>query len=509
MKHKHRMNWNSFSILPTFGICTVCVFTSVPTPGANIAIYNDAAYTADGEGAWADGVTAIKNMVATLGHTYSEIDYTVLNDPNQNLSSQYDVLVFPGGWAHQYNLWISSLGKQRIRDFINNGGGYFGICAGAFFAADTTVWDNVAYDDYYLGSFFNWITWQWEPFYAYNLDLFSGTATGPISEIGDLSTRTMTTFNFDNANDVLDSYKTVPYTEDILYYGGPYFTVSGGWWGDTAILATYASSTEAAGKAAIIAFEYGSGRVVLSAPHPEIEEDSDRDGVTLPEEGMLNDKGSDWDMVSHILTWLTSSAASCPSLYYWDGEDYKKRSSIFPGATLREQQYLDYIPLTQDLLVEKGGRYQLQIREDDQERSRIDYAGLYIVDHDPSLDIFDYLSIRNTDSEEMDPIARTMYNEYVALPDLALEAKVNRVLPLLVQHSARDNTPQEHARARFELSRPDGQYVETNTGDTITLTFPYRPLPDDTLKRDIIFVGEGYYIPNDDATLDGMDGIKW
>ena len=57
------------------------------------------------------------------------------------------------------------------------------------------------------------------------------------------------------------------------------------------------------GKPAIVAFEYGMGRVFLSGPHPEYELDSFRDG-SPPVHG-LADEGSDWVLAVEALSWLT------------------------------------------------------------------------------------------------------------------------------------------------------------------------------------------------------------
>jgi len=150
--------------------------------GADVAIYNDSIAPSDpttGEkrsGAWQDGVTAIKNMLTWMGLTYEQITYNDLNYSTQDFSSLYKVMLFPGGVAYWYNYWISLSGKTRIRNFVTNGGGYFGICAGSFFASDVTVWEGIAYDD---NSHYN----AYGELTGYDLDLFPGTGTGPISEI--------------------------------------------------------------------------------------------------------------------------------------------------------------------------------------------------------------------------------------------------------------------------------------------------------------------------------------
>ena len=58
----------------------------------------------------------------------------------------------------------------------------------------------------------------------------------------------------------------------------------------------------------MIAYEYGQGRLVLSGPHVEWEEDADRDGVSW--DNVYNDEGSEWDMMLQIGLWLTENATT-------------------------------------------------------------------------------------------------------------------------------------------------------------------------------------------------------
>ncbi|MDO8142589.1 MAG: BPL-N domain-containing protein [Candidatus Brocadiales bacterium] len=271
--------------------------------GADVALYNDSrsgTYMND-YGSWPDGVTAIENMLKTLGRSYEKINDSDLNYSTQNFSSLYKTIIFPGGYAYWYNYFINKAGKERIRNFVKNGGGYYGICAGAFFASDRIVWEGIPYDDYVHTNKYGELT-------GYDLDLFPGTSTGPINEIANWNAEVwnMTTFNFQKENSVLSKYKTIPYSEDIIYIGGPYFSIDKDAESKVEVLATYNYN----GEPAIVAFEYGSGKVVLSGPHPEIEEDSDRDGVTIDREDKMDDKGSDWELVRHILNWLETPIIS-------------------------------------------------------------------------------------------------------------------------------------------------------------------------------------------------------
>ncbi len=56
-----------------------------------------------------------------------------------NLSA-YDVLVFPGGTGGGQSKGIGEAGLKNVREFVSNGGGYVGICAGAYLACSNFSW---------------------------------------------------------------------------------------------------------------------------------------------------------------------------------------------------------------------------------------------------------------------------------------------------------------------------------------------------------------------------------
>lgn len=47
------------------------------------------------------------------------------------------LLIIPGGRDIYYHHLLDGRGTQRIRSFVENGGSYLGICAGAYFACET------------------------------------------------------------------------------------------------------------------------------------------------------------------------------------------------------------------------------------------------------------------------------------------------------------------------------------------------------------------------------------
>ncbi len=245
---------------------------------ADFAIYT-------GSGTWEHSITSFEKFLEWKNLSYEEISAWNLN--HESLIGKYNAIFFPGGWAYNYKKSIHDSGNQNIRDFIYSGGAYIGMSAGAYYACDNVRWDGQDY-----------------PYY---LNLFHGDCIGPIEEIASWPNYIMTTISINPSHEA-NIYE--PSTEDVLYYGEPYFIPY-----QTQEMQTLASwnipSNPSLDKTSgIISFNYGSGRVLLVGPHPEIEEDSDRDGNSFGEE--LNDEGSDWPFLWTAIDWLMKKPISLP-----------------------------------------------------------------------------------------------------------------------------------------------------------------------------------------------------
>ena len=187
----------------------------------------------------------------------------------------YDLLVVPGGDASEYNDALGYSGLTEIRSFIE-GGAFFGVCAGAYFACDQILWEDSLIE--------------------YSLDLFDGRGTGAIDAIAEWPNYDMCVIDINRSSTAID-LSDEPDNHTVMYFGGPYFTMNDS--SGIEVLARYRVNDNPA----MIAFEYEAGRVFLSGPHPEWEEDSDRDGQAWPDG--FDDLGSEWDMMLTISLWLT------------------------------------------------------------------------------------------------------------------------------------------------------------------------------------------------------------
>jgi len=246
--------------------------------GVHIAMYN-------GDGAWSYGNQAFSRMFDWAGCTYVNVSG---HDIIDGCLDNFDILYWPGGHYPAYWEEMGLEGKSAVQEFVSNGGGYMGICAGAYYACDYIVWmDDDAFPppDYKVDGD------------EFNLDLFEGVAWGPIFELADRPDPgyAMVQVNINNNHPIT---RSLPETMMIIYIGGPYFIPYENTEQDITILGTY-DLTE---QNAIAAATFGEGRVFLISPHAEVEEDSDRDGYEPYHE--LPDEGSDWPLLYNAIEWL-------------------------------------------------------------------------------------------------------------------------------------------------------------------------------------------------------------
>lgn len=108
------------------------VIAPPPTPASlKIAIF-------DGDGAPKSGVDNVCDRVKSMpGSTIT------LVKPEQIAAgglAGYDVVIFSGGSGGTQARALGDEGRAKVREFVKNGGGYVGICAGAYLACSNFSW---------------------------------------------------------------------------------------------------------------------------------------------------------------------------------------------------------------------------------------------------------------------------------------------------------------------------------------------------------------------------------
>ncbi len=220
-----------------------------PNTGSRVALL--ASHTTDG-GAWPGLLPAVGRSIEYSGHTPLVIRFQEIKD-NRLTAANFKVLTIPGGYAYGYKTGLAGH-EQKIRDFITLGGGYYGICAGAFYAPDTIVWEGKTY--------------------AYPLQIYKGVSTGPVADLAPWPEYILTPINV-SGDAVFGNLGTIQQ----MYYGGGSFSIpTPAQQGATVYTAaTFAYSGTDSGKADLVRYTYGAGHVVLVTTHPEARAGSNED----------------------------------------------------------------------------------------------------------------------------------------------------------------------------------------------------------------------------------------
>jgi glutamine amidotransferase-like uncharacterized protein len=217
---------------------------------ATIALYAD-------RGTWEGSLTACEAMFTWMGYSVVLVD---AEDIRNRVLDTAAVLCILGGNMYQYAQDLTAEGIQSIREFIQDGGGYVGICGGAYLAAEH-------------------ITWRGLSLPQSPLALFSGAAQSPLPEIAGYPHHTMCFLICEESLVPAD-------TEAVwmLYYGGPGFIV------DDETTVTVLGRYEEGNMPAILRFPMGEGKCFLIGTPPEIEEDCVRDGSSFGDESRIKEQ---------------------------------------------------------------------------------------------------------------------------------------------------------------------------------------------------------------------------
>jgi glutamine amidotransferase-like uncharacterized protein len=91
----------------------------------------------NGTGTSAEDVTALEKILTSERLDYSTADSPELNARSESQMCKYRLLIVPGGNFEHIGNSLTSSTAANIRNAIQHGLNYFGICAGAFFAGNS------------------------------------------------------------------------------------------------------------------------------------------------------------------------------------------------------------------------------------------------------------------------------------------------------------------------------------------------------------------------------------
>jgi glutamine amidotransferase-like uncharacterized protein len=171
--------------------------------------------------------------------------------------TDYDVLLVPGGNGRKKGELLGQMGQSKIRGFVQSGGGYVGICGGAFLAASGS--------DSSLGL----------------IDATPLTGSIACGQKGEqsMADRGVGTVKIEFSGVADEIFSENRSSESVNYNAGPIFCRGvGGRMPGFVVLARFRSEIyecEAQrgtmlNRPAIIAAKFGKGSVLLFSPHPEL-----------------------------------------------------------------------------------------------------------------------------------------------------------------------------------------------------------------------------------------------
>jgi len=90
-----------------------------------------------GTGTSAQDVAALEKILSRENLSYSTANTRQLNEMSASRIREYHLLIFPGGNFEQIGNSLTAATTANIRNAVQSGVNYLGICAGAFFAGNS------------------------------------------------------------------------------------------------------------------------------------------------------------------------------------------------------------------------------------------------------------------------------------------------------------------------------------------------------------------------------------
>lgn len=118
-------------IPPDINGCKTVIAPPAKAAPVRIAIF-------DGKGVPAGGVENVCDRVKSMPG--SSITLVKPEEIAAGALKDYDVVVFSGGSGGTQAKSLGEAGREKVREFVRGGGGYVGICAGAYLACSNFDW---------------------------------------------------------------------------------------------------------------------------------------------------------------------------------------------------------------------------------------------------------------------------------------------------------------------------------------------------------------------------------
>lgn len=163
---------------------------------------------------------------------------------NENWESDTSLFVMPGGADIPYKFHLDGKGNQKIRSFVENGGSYLGICAGAYFGGGKVEFDKGG---------------ALEVLGERELSFFPGTVSGPH----------LAPYDYKSKSGAKAARLTLASTHKecpVLFFNGGGYFVDAENYPDVKILAWYDHEKK---YPAVVFSRIGNGKVILSGVHFE------------------------------------------------------------------------------------------------------------------------------------------------------------------------------------------------------------------------------------------------
>jgi glutamine amidotransferase-like uncharacterized protein len=93
----------------------------------------------DGDGVGSSALPLIEAIEKAKDHSFRVTRITSAEIQGGKLA-EVDVLVHPGGSGGGQGKALGENGRKAVREFVNQGGGYLGVCAGAYLATNDYEW---------------------------------------------------------------------------------------------------------------------------------------------------------------------------------------------------------------------------------------------------------------------------------------------------------------------------------------------------------------------------------